>query len=129
RKQQFLAKDAALLTEVVYGTIQRKQTLVYYVNHFISSKKRVEPWVRMLLRMSVYHMVFLDKVPDHAIIHEAVEIAKQRGHKGIASFVNGVLRTIQRNGVPHTEEITDQVKRLSIETSHPLWLVERWIKH
>ena len=44
-------------------------------------------------------MVYLDKVPDHAIIFEAVEIAKKRGHKGITSMVNGVLRNIQRNGV------------------------------
>lgn len=121
-------KDRGLLTEVVYGTIQRKMTLDYYLNHFIDSKKKQKPWVIMLLRMSIYQMVFLDKVPAHAIIHEAVEIAKQRGHKGIASFVNGVLRNVQRQGVPDTSLIDDQAKRLSIETSHPEWLVRQWIK-
>ncbi|GAB3067670.1 16S rRNA (cytosine(967)-C(5))-methyltransferase RsmB [Virgibacillus ainsalahensis] len=120
-------KDEGLLTEVVYGTIQQKFTLDYYLDDFVDSKKKLDQWVKMLLRMSVYQMVYLDKIPDHAIIHEAVEIAKQRGHKGISSFVNGVLRNIQRRGVPKTSAITDDTKRLSIETSHPQWLVERWI--
>lgn len=120
-------KDEGLLTEIVYGTIQRKLTIDYYVESFIDPKKKLDLWLKILLRMSVYQMVYLDKVPDHAIIHEAVEIAKQRGHKGIASFVNGVLRNIQRKGVPDTASITNEVKRLSVETSHPEWLVERWI--
>lgn len=121
------AKDEGLLTEVVYGTIQRKLTLDYYLDAFVDPKKKIKPWVKMLLRMSLYQMIYLDKIPDHAIIHEAVEIAKSKGHKGIASFVNGVLRSIQRKGVPSTATIKDDVKRISIETSHPEWLVKRWV--
>ncbi|RKQ37434.1 16S rRNA (cytosine(967)-C(5))-methyltransferase RsmB [Oceanobacillus halophilus] len=120
-------KDEKLLTEIVYGTLQRKLTLDFYIDSFLSSKKKIDLWVRMLLRMSIYQMVYLDKVPDHAVIHEAVEIAKKRGHKGIASFVNGILRNVQRKGVPDTSSIKDNAKRLSIETSHPEWLVKRWI--
>src|SRR5699024_12359032 len=81
----------------------------------------------LLLRMSIYQMEFLDKVPSHAIIHEAVEIAKQRGHRGIASVVNGVLRNVQRNGVPDVSSIENPIKRLSIETSHPEWMIKQWI--
>ncbi len=121
------AKDEGLLTEIVYGTFQRKLTLDYYLDAFIESRKKIAPWVRMLLRMSVYQMVFLDKVPDHAIIHEAVEIAKTKGNKGIASLVNGVLRSIQRKGVPDTGNIKNSAERIAIETSHPEWLVNRWI--
>ncbi|MFC3040282.1 16S rRNA (cytosine(967)-C(5))-methyltransferase RsmB [Virgibacillus xinjiangensis] len=120
-------RDEGLLTEIVYGTIQRKYTLDYYLESFINPRKKLDQWVRMLLRMSVYQMVFLDKIPDHAIIHEAVEIAKQRGNKGIASFVNGVLRSLQRKGAPDTTAIKDDIKRLAVETSHPEWLVNRWI--
>lgn len=126
RKNKIPTNDAALLTEIVYGTIQRQLTLDYYLEHFIK-KKKVEPLVKVLLRMSVYQMVYLDKIPDHAIINEAVEIAKKRRHKGIASFVNGVLRNIQRKGVPDCTEIKDDIRRLSIQTSHPEWLVRRWI--
>lgn len=118
-------KDEKLLTEVVYGTLQRKISLDYFIDHYINSKKKLDLWVRMLLRMSIYQMVYLDKVPDHAVIHEAVEIAKKRGHKGVAGFVNGILRNIQRNGIPDTTDIQDHAKRLSIETSHPEWLVKR----
>ena len=125
KKYQFTGLDAALLTEISYGTIQRKLTLDYYLSPFM--KKNVEHWVKLLLRLSVYQMVFLDKIPDRAIIHEAVEIAKKRGHKGIAGMVNGVLRSIQREGIPSLDKIKDSTRRLSIETSHPEWLIKRWI--
>lgn len=68
------------------------------------------------------------KIPDRAAIHEAVEIAKKRGHKGIASFVNGILRSLQREGAPSFAEIEDPVLRLSTETSHPEWLVKEWVE-
>jgi 16S rRNA (cytosine967-C5)-methyltransferase len=128
RSRDIPLKDHGLLTEIVYGTLQHKMRLDYYLAHFVNEKKKLDQWVNILLRMSLYQMVFLDRVPDHAIIHEAVEIAKSRGHKGIASLVNGVLRTVQRKGVPSFESIEDDTKRLAVETSHPEWLVRRWIK-
>jgi 16S rRNA (cytosine967-C5)-methyltransferase len=128
RSRNIPLKDQGLLTEIVYGTLQHKIRLDYYLEHFIDKKKKLDLWVRVLLRMSLYQMVFLDRIPDHAIIHEAVEIAKSRGHKGISSLVNGVLRTAQRKGVPSIDQIEDNTKRLAVETSHPDWLVRRWIK-
>ena len=127
KKQPFSPKDQALLTEVVYGTTQRKITLDYYINTYVHSGKKVAPWVRMLLRMSIYQMVVLDRIPAHAVIHEAVEIAKKRSHKGIGSFVNGVLRNVQRKGVPETDYLTPLEKKISVETSTPQWLVSRWL--
>src|SRR5690606_23873131 len=97
----------------------------YFLKPFL--KKTPENWILNLLRLSVYQMIYLDKVPERAIFYEAVEIAKRRGHKGIASFVNGVLRSIQRKGVRSLDEIDDPLQRLSIETSHPFWLVDRWV--
>lgn len=121
-------KDEALFTQIVYGTLERKITLDYYLSEFVDPRKKVETWVTILLRMSVYQMVYLDKVPDHAVIHEAVEIAKEKGHKGIQGFVNGVLRNIQRKGVADFSKVNDPLERLSIETSYPIWLVEHWVK-
>ena len=126
-KMDWAHKDQALFTELVYGTLQRKLTLDYFLNHFVDPNKKVEKWVKWLLYLSFYQMHYLDKIPDHAIIHEAVEIAKQKGHQGIAKFVNGVLREAQRQGFPSFDTIEDLIERLSIETSHPYWLVERWI--
>ena len=94
-KHQLSSVDSGLLTEITYGTIQRKMTLDYFLQPYIKNPKKTQSWVINLLRMSVYQMVYLDKVPDHAILFEAVEIAKKRGHKGITSMVNGVLRNIQ----------------------------------
>ncbi|MBB6452973.1 16S rRNA (cytosine967-C5)-methyltransferase [Salirhabdus euzebyi] len=120
------SKDVALLTELVYGTLQRRDTLNFYLSPFV--KRKVQPWVKWLLYMAIYQMQYLEKIPDHAIIHESVEMAKKKGHKGIGSFVNGVLRTVQREGLPSLESIEDPVERLAIETSHPKWLVERFVR-
>ncbi|MCF6410515.1 16S rRNA (cytosine(967)-C(5))-methyltransferase RsmB [Pseudalkalibacillus salsuginis] len=128
RKNKFSGKDAALLTEIVYGTLQRKNTLDYYLKGFIKKPlNKLEDWVLVLLRLSVYQMVYLDRVPDHAIINEAVVLAKKRGHKGISGFVNGVLRNVQRKGIPGVASIPDKRLQLAIECSHPEWLVNRWI--
>jgi 16S rRNA (cytosine967-C5)-methyltransferase len=126
-KNQLPKKDIGLLTELTYGTLQRRLALDYFLKPFIKNTKKLESWVLHLLRLTLYQMVYLDKIPDRAAIFEAVEIAKKRGHKGIASLVNGVLRSIQREGLPSLEEIVDPIERLSIETSHPEWLVKRWV--
>lgn len=121
-------KDGRLLTEIVYGTISRKLLLDYYLSPFLQGAKKVDPWVRNLLRLSLYQMLFLDKVPAHAIFNEAVEIGKVRGNIGIGKFVNGVLRKIQREGVPATDAIKDPVERLATEISLPRWLTEKFIR-
>jgi 16S rRNA (cytosine967-C5)-methyltransferase len=119
--------DIGLLTELTYGTLQRRMALDYFLKPFIKNSKKLENWVQQLLRMTLYQMVYLDKIPDRAAIFEAVEIAKKRGHKGIAGMVNGVLRSIQREGLPSLDEVNDPIEKLSIEMSHPEWLVKRWV--
>lgn len=125
-KYKLAPKDRGLLTELTYGTLQHKLTLDYYLEPFIRGK--VDIWVRWLLRLSLYQMHYLTRIPAHAAVNEAVEIAKRRGHKGIASMVNGILRSILREGVRSTDQILDEVERLAVATSHPLWLVERWVE-
>ena len=126
-KNQLPSKDIGLLTELTYGTLQRKMALDFFLKPFLRKTNKIEIWVMYLLRLTVYQMVYLDKIPDRAAIYEAVEIAKKRGHKGIAGMVNGVLRSIQREGLPDFSEISDPLSRLAIETSHPEWLVRRWV--
>lgn len=124
QRNNITGPDIGLLTEITYGTLQRKYTLDYFLKPFI--KKKIEKWVQILLRLSLYQMVYLDKIPDRAVIFEAVEIAKKRGHRGISGLVNGVLRAIQREGLPSLDAIGDPIEKISIETSHPIWLVKRW---
>lgn len=120
-------KDSRLFTELVYGTISRKNLLDYYLNHYIKGKK-VDNWVNTLLELSIYQLLYLDKIPDHAVIHEAVEIGKYRGNSGVGKFVNGVLRSFQREGIPSLEEIKDPLERLSIEISMPKWLTKKLVQ-
>ncbi|WP_332690154.1 16S rRNA (cytosine(967)-C(5))-methyltransferase RsmB [Halalkalibacter lacteus] len=121
-------RDVGLLTEIVYGTIQRKSTLDFYLQAFV--KKGVDSlqdWVKVLLRLSVYQFVYLDRVPERAVVHEAVTIAKKRGHKGISGMINGVLRSILREGLPSIDDVGDKMQKLALETSFPAWILERWI--
>jgi 16S rRNA (cytosine967-C5)-methyltransferase len=126
-KNKIDKKDIGLLTELVYGTLQRKLTLDFFLKPFIKNSRKLEGWVLQLLRLTLYQMVYLDRIPERAAIYEAVEIAKLRGHKGIAGVVNGVLRSVQREGLPSLDTIEDPSVRLAIETSHPEWLVKRWV--
>lgn len=121
-------EDKNLLTELVYGVLQRKYTLDYQLDPFIKKQKNMQNWVRQILRLSLYQMEYLDRIPNHAIVNEAVNIARVRGHQGISGFVNAVLRNIIRKGVRSTKEIKDKNRQISIEYSLPVWLVEEFIK-
>ncbi|CDR24238.1 16S rRNA (cytosine(967)-C(5))-methyltransferase RsmB [Staphylococcus schweitzeri] len=121
------AMDKGLFTEIVYGTVKRKYTLDFYLKPFVKTK--IKAWVRQLLWMSIYQYVYLDKVPNHAIINEAVEIAKERGGFHNGNVVNGILRTIMRSELPDYNEITDPKKRMAIEYSMPKWIVDHWVTH
>lgn len=125
-KYNISAKDRGLLTELTYGTLQHKLTLDFYLEPYVRGK--LDPWVRWVLRLALYQIAYLDKIPDHAAVNEAVEIAKHRArHRGVSSTVNGILRSILRNGLRDTTEIKDPAQRISVETSHPEWLVRRYI--
>ncbi|MGX8176187.1 16S rRNA (cytosine(967)-C(5))-methyltransferase RsmB [Exiguobacterium artemiae] len=127
-KRAISKADIGLYTELVYGTLSRELTLDYILAPFLASQKKLDPFMRPLLRMSVYQLFYLDRIPDHAVINEAVEIAKTRGKPHIAKVVNGVLRNVLRKGKPDFSIISSVVERISIETSHPVWLVSRWME-
>lgn len=119
--------DSNLVVKVVYGSLQRRLTLDYYLKDFLKGK--IESWVRSLLRLSIYQALYLDRVPQHAIVNEAVEIAKVNGHQGIANLVNGVLRNFFRQPLKALDQIADPLERLSIQYSLPQWLVVYFQKH
>lgn len=134
RGAQLAKADSGLATELVYGTLQRQNTLDYILKPYVTKGvEKLELWVRCLLRMAVYQLFYLDKVPVHAAINEAVEMAKKLGHTGISGMVNGVLRNVVRN-MPNGDRqvvITTSMpvaERVAIEHAHPLWLVKQWIK-
>lgn len=121
-------EESNLLTELVYGVIQRKMTLDYQLAPFLKKQKNLDNWVRQVLRISLYQMEYLDRIPDHAIVNEAANIARVKGHKGIVGLVNGVLRNVQRKGVRDASKIKPINQRLSTQFSLPLWLVDEFIE-
>ena len=121
---QLSAADKGLVTEIVYGTVARKLTLEWYLSHFIEDRDKLDNWLYILLLMSAYQVRYLDKVPDHAVVNEAVELAKAR-KKGSEKLVNAVLRRILREGWPDVDSIKRKNKRDSIAYSLPVWLVSK----
>ncbi|TCP69777.1 16S rRNA (cytosine(967)-C(5))-methyltransferase RsmB [Baia soyae] len=120
-------RDKRLVTELVYGVIQRQNSLDWVIDQLISrGSKSVELWVKQLLRLGLYQMIYLDKIPERAAVHETVEIAKVRGHKGISGLVNGVLRNFVRNKEKLLPTFTPtSYEEEAIVYSHPLWMVKR----
>ncbi|XMB29064.1 16S rRNA (cytosine(967)-C(5))-methyltransferase RsmB [Paenibacillus sp. BR2-3] len=122
-------EDSGLATELVYGTISRMNTLDYVLEKFVAKGiAKLQPWVRSLLRLSLYQILYLDRIPSHAAVNEAVNISKKRGHQGISGMVNGVLRSVLRAGeLPVLPKDLSESERVSIQHSHPLWMVQRWM--
>ncbi|HEY3314498.1 MAG TPA: 16S rRNA (cytosine(967)-C(5))-methyltransferase RsmB [Bacillota bacterium] len=124
-------RDRALATELTYGTLRRRQALDWALDKV--SKRPVvdlDPRVRGILRLGAYQLMFMDRIPAHAAVDEAVRQASRGGHKGITGFVNGVLRHLARGlgdgsvALPGPEELWDY---LTVTESHPDWLVRRWL--
>lgn len=118
------AKDKGFANELIYGTIKWRLRLDYVLEQFSKTPvKKMKPFVRQLMRMSVYQILFLDKVPASAAINEAVKIMHKRKMSNLSGFVNGVLRNIDRN----KSEIT--YPNLSVYYSIPEWIITRWMKY
>src|SRR3954469_2947640 len=133
---RFDERDQGLLRELVMGTLRWLRRLDHVIAAASSrSFEQIEEVLRSPLRIATYQLLFLDRVPPHAAVHEAVEQAHQLTHRGGASFANGVLRAIAR--APHLSEwpvtaadvagAADPARRLGIEMSHPDFLVARWL--
>jgi len=130
-KARFDERDQGLLHELVMGSLRWLRRLDHVIAHASSRRfDQIEEALHAPLRIATYQLLFLDRVPAHAAVHEAVEQAHQLTHRGGASFVNGVLRAIAR--APRLEdwpvEESDPLRRLAIEMSHPDFLVARWVQ-
>ncbi|SFJ61902.1 16S rRNA (cytosine(967)-C(5))-methyltransferase RsmB [Thermoflavimicrobium dichotomicum] len=124
------ARDKRLVTELVYGCIQRLNTLDWILNQLVKKGlSALKPWVRQALRLGLYQLMYLDRIPERAAVNETVHLAKKRGHQGIANLVNGVLRRYLREKEKWTfPASTDSTKELALAYSHPEWLVKRWVQ-
>ncbi|WP_305767701.1 16S rRNA (cytosine(967)-C(5))-methyltransferase RsmB [Candidatus Epulonipiscium viviparus] len=116
------SRDRGLATEIATGTLKYQIAIDYIINQVSSIKvSKMKPFIRNLMRISVYQLRYLDKVPAHAAINEAVKLAKSRGFAGLSKFVNGVLRSIERSN------IALPAKNWSVYYSIPEWIIELWV--
>ena len=124
--------DRALLAELTYGTLRWRGRLDAHLTPLMRrSFQETDPFLKNLLRLSLYQFLFLDRVPDYATVNEAVSLAKSHAGGKAAGFVNGVLRNFLREQkqVPKPDPKKGPISALAEYWSHPDWLVERWLKY
>ncbi|WP_026891251.1 16S rRNA (cytosine(967)-C(5))-methyltransferase RsmB [Lacrimispora aerotolerans] len=123
-KYQYLDKsERAFISRLVEGTLEYLLQIDYVIDSFSSTKvKKMKPVIRTILRMSVYQLLYMDRVPDSAVCNEAVKLSVKRKFTGLKGFVNGVLRNISRN------KETLSWPNASIRFSMPEWIVSMWEK-
>jgi 16S rRNA (cytosine967-C5)-methyltransferase len=122
------SRDRALATDLVYGTLAWQGRLDYHLGQLVrGALDEVAPPVRAALRLGLYQLLFLDRVPAYAAVDASVGLARRSG-RGAAALVNAVLRRATRErraGLPLPDSMADPIARLAVEWSHPRWLVER----
>jgi len=120
--------DRALVYELVMGVLRHQLWLDCVVRHFAGREiEKLDVGVRLALRLGLYQMRFLERVPDSAAVNESVALVRRALLASAAGFVNAVLRRAGREPVydPTVQAKTD-AERIAIGTSHPVWLIERW---
>ncbi|MBI3851254.1 MAG: 16S rRNA (cytosine(967)-C(5))-methyltransferase RsmB [Verrucomicrobia bacterium] len=120
--------DRGLCQELVYGIVRWQSALDWLIARKTGARQQ-KPLLQILLRLGLYQMFWLDRIPDHAAVHETVELGKQLGFGAQAGFINAVLRGYVRERTK-TQKLLEQLKtdQPHLGFSHPEWLVERWRK-
>ncbi len=149
-------RDRALLTELVYGVVRWQGRLDWHIDELSRTRPdKIAPAVRVLLRLALYQILFLDRIPDHAAVNDTVDIAKSSQPPYVIKFINAILREAARKGGGEPPQATcprpsasgrltqescagggewnwpdplkDPAAHMAVMTSHPLWLVRRLI--
>ncbi len=121
-------KDSGFIRELVYGVLENQRLIDEIVKESSSVKiRKIHPIILIILRTAIYQLLFMDTVPESAIVNEAVNLAKKYGHRGTTGFVNGLLRGVSsKKAYFKSEEYMSQECELGIRYSHPDYLVALW---
>lgn len=117
-------KDRALCHELTLGTL-RKQIYLDKVIEKLTIGKKLDSAVRIILRIALYQLIFLNKIPSHAAINDAVNLVQKAKKTSAKGFVNAILRRFARENIEL--DFADEVEKITVENSHPKWLIEKWI--
>jgi 16S rRNA (cytosine967-C5)-methyltransferase len=123
-------RDRALCHELVMGVLRWQLWLDRLAEHFTKRPSaELDVAIRMILRLGLYQLRFLSRVPPSAIVNESVNLVHRARLRSAGALVNAVLRRAARElSVDPAQGISDPLERLAVSTSHPAWLIERWIK-
>jgi 16S rRNA (cytosine967-C5)-methyltransferase len=124
-------RDTRFVYDIVHGVIRRKLTLDFVLAQFVEDLTILEnPMIRLILEIGAYQILYMDRVPDHASVNESVNLTKLTGAtEKFSGFVNATLRTLikDRKRIKLPDPQKNLVQRLSVEYSHPEWMVKRWL--
>ncbi len=115
--------DRGLFHELVLGSLRRRIWLDRVIDE-LSNGKKLDVEVRVAIRLGLYQLHFLNKIPQYSAINESVNLVQRAKKTSAKSFVNAILRRASRE-IPNLI-FSDEIDRLSVEHSHPRWLVEKW---
>ena len=128
-KKLLKEKDIGLISEIVYGTTTWKLTIDTIIKKYSKLKiEKLSKWILNILRMGIYQIVFLDKIPKSAAVNESVNLAKRYGHPASANFVNAILRKIEKKDFEEMSQIKEPIQRIMLTTSTPKWIIEELLK-
>ena len=132
RFDELSREDHGLLQELTLGVLRWQGQLDFLIaRHARRPLGELDPEVVIALRLGLYQLLHLTRIPAHAALNESVNLVKERGRRSAAPLVNAILRAAQRGGPGAAAEmvraIADARERLSVETSHPAWLLARWV--
>jgi len=121
--------DRALCHELVLSVLRKQLWLDRVLEHFADRTiAKIDLPVRLALRLGLYQLRFLSRIPASAAVNESVNLVRAAGVKSAGSFVNAVLRRATREpDYDPTARVTDAVEKLAMETSHPTWMIDRWV--
>lgn len=124
------SRDYPFICALVYGVLERGITIDYVLGQYLTQPlKKLKPEVLVTLRMGVYQLLFMDKVPDNAAVDESVKLVRANKSAFAAGLVNGVLHNVAKNGLVLPDKDNNKLKYLSVKYSCPEWLAGKWIKY
>jgi 16S rRNA (cytosine967-C5)-methyltransferase len=128
-EKKLSSADRGLCQELVYGVVRWQAALDWLIDRKTGGREQ-RPGLQNLLRLGLYQIFWLDRIPPHAAVHESVELAKHSGFGQQSGFINAILRGYLRE-TDATRKLLDDLKAADPATgcSHPEWLVARWQKH
>lgn len=112
------SRDAGLASEIVFGVLRYRAQLDYLIEHYSARRQKLDREVRTALRMGIYQLRYLDRIPSHAAVTDSVDLVKRARKRSAAPFVNAVLRQVDRDPVAWPNR--------GVELSCPEWLLARW---